>query len=421
MLRARWVLFAAVGAAQLGCELDEVNVPTASSIVVVQGVARPDQQQQWVLIERTFNGTENLGQPSFIPGSNPPAVPVEGATVTLTNLNFPADPCGSTVDMLESLGPPDRIQPGIYWSPAVCPTMRPGDTLELRIVANGDLVTARTIMPGTNGMVMRTAGGSVAMPGPPLEFNRDVDTLAVEVDPIEGRVLTIEVRERVFDQSPEFVSASSTQLWADSTALTLPGDFQNLFEAEFDDPGESIPDLFNAGRLYAVTVAYADQNFHDYLRSANSPLTGRGFISSVEGGFGFFGSLTAEQNDLRVVGNIDDAREGEYRMTGVVDGVNVTLDWELYLNRALNANSTPFSSYVVGDWVLGGYDAWTIGTFQGNDMTTFIVQPTGVFTPEGVPELRFWELTGLLSSTAPTTITVREEGRVVGTLVAEKQ
>ena len=108
-------------------------------------------------------------------------------------------------------------------------------------------------------------------------------------------------------------------------------------------------------------------------------------------------------------------------MTGVVDGVNVTLDWELYLNRGLNTNSMPFSSYVVGGWVLGGYDAWTIGTFQGKDMTTFIVRPTGVFTPEGVPELRFWELRGLLSSTAPTTITVRGDSGVVGTLTAVKQ
>lgn len=421
MSSSRWILLAAFGTTQLGCELDKVNVPTASSIVVVQGVVRPDQQLQWILIERTFNGTDNLGQPSFIPGSSPPAVPVEGATVTLTNLSLPADPCGSPVAMLESLGPPDRIQPGVYWSTTRCPTMRPGDTLEVQIVADRDLVTGRTVIPGTNGMVLRTASGLVTMPGPALTFNRDVDTLAAEVDPIEGRVLTIEVRERVFDQSPEFVSASSTQFWVDSTALTIPGDLQNLFEAEFDEPGESIPDLFNAGRLYTVTVAYADQNFYDYLRSANSPLTGRGFISSVEGGFGFFGSLTAEQNDLRVVGDIDDAREGEYRMTGVVDGVNVTLDWELYLNRALNTNSMPFSSYVVGGWVLGGYDAWTIGTFQGKDMTTFIVQPTGVFTPEGVPELRFWELRGLLSSTAPTTITVRGDSGVVGTLTAVKQ
>ena len=420
MFRPRWILLAGTGAALLGCELDTVNVPAVSPIVVVQGVARPDQPQQWMLIERSFNGTENLGEPSFIPGQSPPGVPVEGATVTLSNLSFPADPCGTSVTMLESLGPPDRLQPGVYWSAAACPTMRPGDTLELRIVASDDVVTGRTVIPGTNGIVLRTADGSVTMPGPALSFNRDVDTLIAEVDAIEGRVLTIEVRERVFDQSPELVSESSTQFWVDSTALTLPGDLQNLFEADFEEPGEFVPDLFNAGRLHTATVAYADQNFFDYLRSANSPLTGRGFISSVEGGFGYFGSLTAEQNDLRVVGNIDDPREGEYRMTGIVEGVSVTIDWELYLNRGSDSTFVPFSSYVVGNWVLGAYDAWTIGTLEGSDMTTFLVQPTGAVTPEGELELRRWGLTGLLRPSGQTTVTVRADTGVVGTLTAVK-
>jgi len=420
MSRHRWFLLLAAGAAALGCELDEVNVPAPSPILVVQGVARLDQPQQWVLIERSFNGTPNLGEGSFIPDEGPPAVPVEGATVSLSNLSFAADPCGTSVTLLESLGPPDRTQPGVYWTDVACPTIRPGDTLELRIVADGDVVTGRTVIPGANAMVLRTADRSVTLPGPALPFNRDVDTLVAEVDPIAGRVLTIEIRERVFDESPWLVANSSTQFWVDSTALTLPGDLQNLFEAEFEEPGELIPDLFSAGRLYTATVAYADQNFHDYLRSANSPLTGRGFISSVEGGFGFFGSLTAARNDLRVVGNIDDPREGTYRMTGSVEGVPVAIDWELYLNRGPDSASAPFSAFVVGTWVLGAYDAWTIGAFGTSDMTTFLVQPTGAETPEGAPELRGWELRGRLSATAETTVTVRADNNVVGTLTAVK-
>lgn len=416
----RWILLAGIGAALLGCELDEVVVPNPSPIVVVQAVARPDQPQQWVLIERSFSGTENLGQPPFIPGTSPPAVPVEGATVTLSNQTFPADPCGSLVTMEERLGPPGRVQPGVYWSATGCPTMRPGDTLELWITADDDVVTGRTVIPGTNGIVLRTADGSVTMPGPALEFNRDIDTLYAEVDAIDGRVLIIETHERIFADTPEYISGASTQLWADSTALTLPGDLQNLFEADFEEPGEFVPDLFNAGRRYTVTVAYADVNFHNYLRSANFPLTGRGFISSVEGGFGYFGSLTAERSDLRVVGDIDDAREGEYRMTGLVEGVSVTIHWELYLNRGPDSALVPFSSFVVGNWVLGPYDAWTVGTFDGNDMETFLVQPTGFTTPEGELALGRWELTGPLSATAQTTVTVRAGTAVVGTLTAVK-
>jgi hypothetical protein len=420
MFRTRWIPLAAGGAALLGCELEKVNVPPPTPILVVQAVARPDQPQQWVLIEKTFNGSEDLGQTDFIPGGNPPAVPVEGATVTLANLSLPADPCGSSVTLLESLGPPDQTQPGVYWSGVACPTMRPGDALELRVVADGDEVTGRTVIPGTNGMVLRTADGSVTMPGPALSFNRDSDTLVAEVDPIGGRILTIEVRERVYDERPEFVADRSTQFWVDSTALTLPGDFLNIFEAEFDDPGELIPDLFNAGRLYTATVGYADQNFHDYLRSRNSPLTGRGFINSIDGGFGFFASLTAERSDLRVVANVDDPREGEYRMTGTVEGVDVTIDWELYLNRGPDSTLTPFSSFVVGDWVLGPFDAWTVGTLRRNGLTTFLLQPTGDTLQDGSPELRRWELMGSLSPTAATTVNVRNETGAVGELTAVK-
>ena len=417
-VRIRWGLLAAV--VVVGCELEEVVVPSPPPIVVVQAVLRPDQPQQWVLVERTYTGTENAGDAPFIPGGYPVGVPVEGAHVTLANLSYPGDPCGPTVTLAEGAGPPGRTQAGVYWSPATCPTMRPNDTLELRIESDDDVVTGRTVIPGTNGMVLRTADDSVTMPGPELTFNRDVDTLVAEVDPIAGRVVTIEVRERVYDERPELVSATSTQLFVDSTALTLPGDLQNLFEADFEEPGEFVPDLFNAGRRHTVTLAYADQNFYDYLRSANFPLTGRGFISSVEGGFGFFGSLTAEQNDLRVVGTLDDEREGTYRMNGVVDGRSVTLDWELYLNRAPDSIPVPFSSFVVGTWTLGPYDAWTVGTFEGPYMTTFLLQPIGITTPEGEPVLRRWELEGPLSPTEQTTIAVREDGRLVGQLNAVK-
>jgi hypothetical protein len=420
MRSRRGILLAAVGAALVGCELEEVVVPSPEPIVVVQAVVRPDESQQWILVEQSFSGTENLGQPPFIPGVNPPAVPVEGATVTLSNVGFPADPCGATVTLLESAGPLARRQPGVYWSGAACPTMRPGDTLELRIVADDDVVTGRTVIPGANRMVLRTADDSVRMPGPALDFNRDTDTLYAAVDAIEGRVMVIETHERIFADTPEYVSEASTQFWADSTTLTLPGDLQNLFEAEFEDPGEFVPDLFNAGRRYTVTVAYADKNFHDYLRSANFPLTGRGFINSVEGGFGYFGSLTAEQSDLRAVADLDDEREGQYRMTGVVEGVSVTLNWELYLNRAPDSLRTPFSSFVVGNWVLGAYDAWTVGTFDGHEIETFLVQPTGSTLPGGEPALARWELTGSLSPTAQTTITVSGDGRIVGSLTAVK-
>ncbi len=418
MSRARLGLFGLIVCG--ACELEELNVPPAETIVVVQGVVRADQAQQWILVERTFNGTVASAEGGFIPGGAVP-VPVQGADVTISNVSFPGDPCGSMVSLLEDAGPPDRIQPGTYWSASGCPTIRAGDTLELLVLSGSDRVVGRTIVPGTNSMVLKSNGDSVLVPGPALEFNRDTDTLVAEVDPISGRVLTIEIRGRIFVETPEFISEASTELWADATFLTLPGDFLNIFEADFDEPGENIPDLFNVGRLYAATLAYADRNFFDYLRSANSPLTGRGFINNLEGGFGLFGSMTAAVNNLRVIGNVDDPIEGIYRTTGTVDGVAVSVDWELYLNRGSDSTLTEFSSFLDGAWVFGAYDAWTTGTISGTSLTTFVVQPTGGTTPEGEPEIRRWDISGVLSGTGSTTLTVRVDNVDAGTLTATKQ
>jgi hypothetical protein len=393
-------------------------IEPTETIVLVQGVVRADQPQQWILLERTFNGTVSGTATGFVPGAEV-AVPLEGANVTISNVSFPEDPCGTSVTLLESAGPADRLQPGVYWSPDSCPTIRPGDTLELLVVSGDDRVTGRTIIPGTNRMVLSTEGDSVMVPGPALEFNRDADTLLATVDPIGGRALIVEIRDRVFAETPDFKAEASSQFWVDGTALTVPGDFLELFEDLDDD--EPIPDLFNAGRWLAATLAYADQNFYDQLRSFNSPLTGRGFINNLDGGFGYFGSMTAARNNLRVIGALDDPREGFYRITGTVEGVAVSLDWELYLNSGTDDREPPFSSFVEGIWVLGPYDAYVVGTFSGTTVTTFIVQPTGGTTPEGEMELRFWEITGVLSPTGSTTLTVLVDGVQVGTLTATKQ
>lgn len=408
-----------LGLCGVGC-VSDVNEPIEPTepIVLVQGVLRADQPQQWILLERTFNGTVSGTATGFVPGAEV-AVPLEGADVTISNVSFPEDPCGASVSLVESAGPVGQRQPGVYWSPDACPTIRPGDTLELLVVSGDDRVTGRTIVPGTTRMVLSTAGDSVMVPGPALEFNRDIDTLLATVDPIGGRALIIEIRDRVFDETPDFKSQASTQLWVDGTFLTLPGDFLALFEDLDDD--EPIPDLFNAGRWMAATLAYADQNFYDQLRSFNSPLTGRGFINNLDGGFGYFGSMTAARNNLRVIGNLDDPREGVYRITGTVEGVAVSVDWELYLNSGTDDSEPPLSAFVEGDWVLGAYDAYIVGTFSGSSVTTFIVQPTGGTTPEGEMELRFWEITGVFSPSGSTTLTVRVDGVDVGTLTATKQ
>ena len=131
--------------------------------------------------------------------------------------------------------------------------------------------------------------------------------------------------------------------------------------------------------------------------------------------------MTAEQTDLRVIGDVDDPREGLYRATGTIEGVPVALDWELYLNRLTGDTGAQFSTFLEGNWVLGPYDSWTTGTFSDTNLSTFIEQPTGGMTPEGQPEVRRWELIGNLSATGSSSLTVRVDRVQIGTLTATRQ
>lgn len=420
----RVALIAGLGLWSVGCGFGDspTDPPTDSpeTIVVVQGVIRADQAQQWILVERTFNGTIAEIATGLIPGSGV-AVPVESANVTLSNVSFPADPCGPNVPLIESAGPLQQIQPGVYWGPVGCPTIRAGDTLDLVIVAGTERVTARTIVPGVNGMALEAGGVSVAVPGPTLEFNRDADTLMATVDPNGGRALVVEIREQAVAESLAQIASASSFFWADATELTLPGDLLDIFQ-DFDDLEDGDPQsLFSAGRIHSATIAYADQNFYDHLRSFNLAISGRGFINSIEGGWGFFGSMTAAETQLRVIGDIDDPREGFYRATGTISGVAVVLDVELYLNRVIGGTEAEFSMLLKGEWVLGPYDSWAGGRISGTTLEATIEQATGGITTEGLAEVRRWDLTGEFNHTGVSLLAVRVGEFDHGTLTLTRQ
>ena len=406
------------------CGLTDLEGDRPETVVVVQGVVRADQPQQFVILERTFNGSLNAsadGFPSgFVPGGGV-AVPLEGAQVTISNLSLPADPCGRNVALTESAGPADRLQPGAYWSPDGCPTLRPSDTLELRVVAGDDRVMGRTVMPGVNRMTVEIGGVPADVPGPVLVFNRDVDTMRVAVDPIAGRAIMLGIRDRLSVESPQDVAQGSHQFFSDSTALTLAGDHLDVF-ADLEDP----PDLFDAGRFVRVTVGYADRNFYDQLRSFNLPITGRGFINHIEGGFGHFSSMVAADIDVRVVAEIDDPREGRYRLAGSLEGVPVSLEWDVYFNRRSlsrglfgTGEEQNFSSFLEGQWVTGPMDSWTTGFFLAGVVETTIRVVTGVVT-EGRPEVLYWHLIGDFNVGSSSSLDVQVDGQVIGRLTLSK-
>lgn len=406
------------------CELGEVVVPPSEPIVIVQAIMRPDRVQQWILIEESLSGaTSGYVQSAPTAGvrvlpQGSLATPVEGATVTVSNVSRPADPCGVLVPFAEALAP-ETISAGMYWAPPGCPTIRPGDTLELRVEAGGNTTTGHTVIPLTREFVLRSQGGSAAIPGPAIEFNRDVDTLTAEVAASSGRGLYFAVSPRpVSPGRTQIATTQDTWFWVDSTQLQLPGDFVNVFEADFE-PDEDVPDLFAAGQNYVITLARPDTNYFDYLRSGNSPLSGRGFINHLAGGFGLFGSMVVGTNELRAVGTIDDARERTYRFSGVLEGTPVDLSLELYVGRPLLNDPDDrerFAAFATGTWVHGTLDQSLSGLLSGNDLRGSLEQETGSTDEDGLRETRQWTLSGMLAPDGATLTVVGDDGQI-GTLV----
>lgn len=344
-------------------------------MIVVHAVMRPDLDRQWVLVEQTLTGSAFADDSleAVIPG-DPPPVPITGATVSVTNISMPGDPCGETLFTETPADANLSRSMGLYWGPANCPTMRSGDSLALRVVtADGSVVTGRTEVVGADRMVLRVNRDSVVVPGPPLTFNRDVDTLEAEVFPQAGRALQVEIAHpdsmNVLD--PVFL------MFVDTTAMTVPWDmlnfFEEFFEADDTTSSDSPASVFVAGKHHTVTVALMDDHFFDFERSANMELSGRGFVNHLVGGMGVFGSLVAAANELKVVSDLDDDREGGYRMVGSVQGVDVDISLELYVATA-GEDTTDMAAFVQGAWVLGELDTSVDGFFRSGEMILTIYQ-----------------------------------------------
>ena len=398
------------------CEFGETTIPDGEPIIVVHAIMRPDVSQQWIVVEQTLTGGGADSTGSSIPGDQPP-VPISEATVSVINPSLPSDPCGLTM-FTETPANPDLPRSlGLYWAPPDCPTMRTGDTMELMVeTVDGHVVTGRMEIPGADAMVLRVEGDSALLPGPTLLFNRDTDTLDAEVFPAAGRALQLEVHR----PDSMGIPLAVTRLFVDSTRMTVPGNLTDIFAVILGDEDSTDADdaesVFRAGRSYAVTLALMDDRFFDFARSGNIPISGRGFVNNLEGGMGVFGGIVAESNELRVFGEVDDAREGAYNMQGSVDGRAVNIDLELYV-VATDQDTTATSAFVTGQWFYGDIDTSADGLFVQDGFALTIYQTD----PNDSSVLSAYVIRGSLGSGDTFTVDVYDRGQtVVGQLNATR-
>ena len=368
------------------CELTEVTVAPGTKIVVVQSVISRTDSIQFVVVEYSQAGQafHGFSYPRIPPGS--PRAPISGARVTIEHAG---GGCAGMVDTLIEQSPIDQAgqATGTYTGPVCRP--EPGEQILLRVeTPAGEVVTGATVVPGAAARDV-SAGGLAAPAGGTGTLDRTRDTLGIDVTPISGKALQVELRNSANREDLAIYA------YTDTLGLKFPANLVNPFEG---DDGESV---FRAGRYYALAVALTDENYYDFLRSRSDPFTGRGFINHLTGGIGVFGSVETERYRLRVVAPQNDPLEGVYRITGLMDSVPVDATFELYLDAV---HPEGVSAFVRGAWWDGPVDVSGDGWFDPTGWFLFYLDShspgyqqfllQGILRPGGEPfplEVRWFD------------------------------
>jgi hypothetical protein len=395
-------------------------------MVVVSAVMRPDLPFQYVIVERSLDGMVAPPDSSgFTVPPHSPRIPVTSALVTVANLDLPADACGSPVQFRHTpYAPRTPATPGIYWATGGCPTMRPGDRLQLRVeTVEGEIITGITRVPGMNGAFLALRDDSVTIGGGDsvMTFNRDRDTLRFGVDPIAGRLLQLDVRR------DGYLSDFGAKVLVDTTEFRLPGTAIDVFAS---GAGEEI---FRGGRSYLITLTLSDTNYFDFSRSVNNELTGRGFINRLTGGIGVFGSAVAASSRVWVVADADDPREGLYHLTGQVGTVAIDAELRVYVHQPVEESEV--SAFLEGAWFTPNPNAgrrgepdWSPNVVAGKSVDgNFLAERLHLAISDTLPTGFVWYATvdGLFTSADSIPLVVADSGIVgafpIDTLLAVRQ
>jgi hypothetical protein len=186
------------------------------------------------------------------------------------------------------------------------------------LTTKGEVIRGETVVPG----------GSPALVAQSRTFDRSRDAAVIEWPAAVGARSYYVRIETPFGPRAFFT---------DSTRVQLPGELRNV-------DLKTLRHVFVPGFPQSVTVSAVDSNFYDWYRTRSDPLSGRGLLNHVSGGFGFFGSLVRLRfEELRVVAPQTEAVAGNFRLAGSPDEMATSpyLSFDLYVESPSARSDQP--------------------------------------------------------------------------------
>ena len=291
-------LLFAVGVA--GCELMSEPIRTTEGGIVVHAVLNPSVCAQLVFVEELLTGDRgrDVGGDGTDEIRRAGGIPVTDAVVAIRRH-------GSDSAFGRQRTLTDGQGSGVYeFTSDRCPgsganrlAVSGGDTYELSVTTpGGRRVTGRTRIPRPTATPVHVG---------PRPYNVDVDSFRIETRPAEFA-------------SRYILSVNNTRWGAISLRIETSSALVRG-QVEYVDDFEQA-DVFWPGMMQRVVLAATDENYGDYVTTWSDPLTGRGQVHGVTGGFGLFGSVSPLGSILLDVSADEDHQiEGRWERTEPLD------------------------------------------------------------------------------------------------------
>ncbi|HUF29828.1 MAG TPA: DUF4249 family protein, partial [Gemmatimonadaceae bacterium] len=240
------------------CEFDEKTIGVGRREVIVHAVLDPQPATQIILVEELLSGRVRIQEQKpdpLDPIVSGGGVPISGALVVVTSASGES---AIAVEDITTRG--DGKGAGVYRFRNAPKTaaqtdwllVAPGESYSLQVeTPDGVIVTGHTTVPNTPPNFLDIS----ARP-----FNRDRDSLFLSWGEVP-----LAHRYAVRMDSPR----GPLTVFVDSLEYLVAGTLRNIFT-------EGLPATFVPGFRQTVTVGAVDENYYDYFRSQNNPLTGSG-------------------------------------------------------------------------------------------------------------------------------------------------